>query len=77
MVNSEFYSPPQRSVFEIVLFFYNKETEQSQKYYFDVFSDCVKHDSYFVIKSFQEFFKTKFWMDLNILHLSIWMDNGI
>src|ERR1700679_2635684 len=48
-INSEFYAPPQRSVFEIVLFFYNNETEQYQRCYFDFFFDCFKHDSLFVI----------------------------
>ena len=59
-INFDFYSPPQKTVFEIVLFFYNTKTKQPQKYYFDVIFDCVKHDFYFVINSFQEFFKTKF-----------------
>ena len=56
-ISSEFYTPPQRTVFEAVAF-YTKNDVVVKRYY-DFISDNLQHNSFFVIKALQKLFRHK------------------
>jgi hypothetical protein len=72
-IGSEYFNPPQRSVFEIVMFYLEKG--KSEKYYFDIVSTCLTHDSYFVINSIRACFAQPEYKNHKFNNVKLWMDN--
>ena len=71
-ISSEFYQHPHRTIFDIVMIYADKTT---QKHYFDIGSDCTKHDSFFVIKALKKCFDHSDFKEHNFSSLIFWMDN--
>jgi len=72
-VNKEFYKPPQRSVFEVVLYYNGKG--KIERNYFDVFSNNTAHDSHFVKCALKKVFNHNDFSKHKFSELSLWMDN--
>ena len=73
-VTSEFYTPPQRSVFDIIMFYADKDGK-TQKHCFDIVSDCTKHDSFFAINALGLVFNENDFKSQKFSTLKFWMDN--
>jgi hypothetical protein len=73
-INKEWYTSPQRTVFGAVLYY--NENGIIKKYFMDMFSLCITHNSYFVIKALNEVFSTDFFVSKKFNDVSFWMDNG-
>lgn len=73
-IGRDWYHTHQRSVFGVVLYY--KEREKIKKHYFDIISNIMEHDSYFVIKAVGKVMKTKFFLSKKFEGYSFWMDNG-
>ena len=75
--NHNFYNKPQRTCFGAVLIYRNNEGKVAN-HYFDIFSSCLSHQSWFVL----EIIKTKIMPKINqassqeVNKITFWMDNA-
>jgi hypothetical protein len=72
----DWYKSPQRTVFGVVVYFFNSEENTINKCFFDFFSKYMNHNSHFVITALKNLFETKFFTSKKFTDLSFWMDNG-
>jgi len=70
----DWYKSPQRTVFGMVIYYF--EDGNIKKFLYDIFSEYMSHDSYFVVKAIQKFFKSNFFKTFKFSDLTFWMDNG-
>ena len=75
-ISSEFYSSYQRTVFGIVMYYFDEDSLQIQKCFYDIFSDNTKHNSLFVIKASRLLNTQQSFLKHNYSDINIWMDNS-
>ena len=75
-VSSEFFSSYQRTVFGIVVYYCDECTLEIKKTYYDLFSDCTKHNSFFVIEALRFLHKQESYTKHGFSELFMWMDNS-
>jgi hypothetical protein len=64
------------SVFGVCLYFYPKDSDELVKLVFTFISDCLSHDTTFVVDCFEKIFSTKVVKEVGIQRVSLWSDNG-
>ncbi len=75
--NRDFYDTPQRSIFCIAVMYKSHTSSQVKTKYFDFVSECLAHDTTFVIDSMNLLFDSPEWKALQInKDMFLWMDNG-
>jgi hypothetical protein len=72
-IGSDYFKPPQRTVFEVVMY-YNKKGK-SAKHYFDLVSNCLTHDSNFVMNAVNRIYSQKEFSKKKFTSIKFWMDN--
>jgi len=73
-VSKEYFQTPQRSLFGAVLYY--SENGVIVKHHFDVLSDCVSHNSFFVTKALDLIFSHEHFSSKSFTSISFWLDNG-
>lgn len=73
-ISKEYFQNSQISLFGIVLYYVKKG--KLKQFYYDVFSDCTSHNSYFVSKALDRIFVDPFFTKKQFKSATFWLDNG-
>jgi hypothetical protein len=75
-ISKSFYNQPQRSLFGVSMAYFCPRLQKVCKFYFDIFSECLAHNAYFVKTALKAVFNDAFFKKLNVEQVNIWLDNA-
>lgn len=75
-VSKSFFNQPQRTLFGVAMAYKCPTTHEISKFYYDIFSEFLSHNAFFVQSALQKVFRDPFFKKLNVKRVNIWMDNA-
>jgi hypothetical protein len=72
----DYYHQPQRTLFGATLIFRHPETQCLEFFYFDIISECLNHDAFFVSKALIKILEHPVFKEQQFSRLTFWLDNG-
>ena len=74
-VNNQFYSKSQRTVFGMVLYYIDPQTQKKTKHHINYISDILSHDGLF-IRDVITYLNSKYLVPLQLTDIKFWTDCG-
>lgn len=74
-IGKDFFNQPQRTLFGVALI-YKDASGDIKKHFYDIFSKCLNHNSFFVMKALENVFNTNSFKEHKFKRIIFWMDNG-
>ena len=75
-VSKSYYGQPQRTLFGVSMGYICPQSKIFRRFYYDIFSECLAHNAYFVKEALIKIFNDDLFKTINAKRVHVWMDNA-